>query len=92
MKYIKQGLSEGATLVCGGNEVNDKGYFIEPTIFTDVRGEMSIAKEEILAYFYALKSLAMNLLKLQREQIKQHMVCQAVFGQMIYRLVIKWLH
>ena len=25
MKYIKQGLSEGATLVCGGNEVNDRG-------------------------------------------------------------------
>ena len=47
MRYIQQGIDEGATLVCGGNEVKDKGYFIEPTIFTDVKGDMSIAKEEI---------------------------------------------
>ena len=47
MKYIAQGISEGATLVCGGNEANDEGYFIQPTIFTDVTGDMSIAKEEI---------------------------------------------
>ena len=47
MKYIKQGISEGATLVCGGNEINDKGFFIEPTIFTNVTGDMTIAKEEI---------------------------------------------
>lgn len=47
MRYIKQGISEGATLVCGGNEINEKGFFIEPTIFTDVTGDMTIAKEEI---------------------------------------------
>ena len=47
MKYIKQGISEGATLVCGGNEINEKGFFIEPTIFTNVTGDMTIAKEEI---------------------------------------------
>ena len=47
MKYIKQGISEGATLICGGNEVNDEGFFIQPTIFTDVTGEMTIAREEI---------------------------------------------
>ena len=47
MGYIKQGISEGATLVCGGNEINEKGFFIEPTIFTDVTGDMTIAKEEI---------------------------------------------
>ncbi|HJL80592.1 MAG: aldehyde dehydrogenase family protein [Gammaproteobacteria bacterium] len=47
MKYIKQGISEGATLVCGGHETNEKGFFIEPTIFTDVTADMAIARDEI---------------------------------------------
>jgi aldehyde dehydrogenase (NAD+) len=44
--YIEKGKKEGAKLQCGGNKT-DKGYFIEPTIFTDVTDEMTIAKEEI---------------------------------------------
>ena len=47
---IQSGLDEGATLVAGGPdrpEGLDKGYFIKPTIFTDVTNNMRIAKEEI---------------------------------------------
>ena len=46
-KYIETGKSEGATMICGGNRVGDKGYFVEPTIFVDVKDDMKIAKEEI---------------------------------------------
>jgi acyl-CoA reductase-like NAD-dependent aldehyde dehydrogenase len=45
--YIAKGKEEGATLVLGGNRVDRKGYFIEPTIFTGVEDHMTIAKEEI---------------------------------------------
>ncbi len=49
--YIKVGLSEGATLVMGGKRCSgdglDRGYFFEPTIFTNVRPNMRIAQEEI---------------------------------------------
>lgn len=46
--YIKQGSSEGATLCTGGNRSAGRvGYFIEPTIFTDVKPDMTIAREEI---------------------------------------------
>jgi aldehyde dehydrogenase (NAD+) len=45
--YVGKGQEEGARLVCGGNRVGDKGYFIEPTVFADVRDEMTIAREEI---------------------------------------------
>ncbi|CAG9327520.1 unnamed protein product [Blepharisma stoltei] len=45
--YIEKGKSEGAKLVTGGNRWGNKGYFVEPTIFTDVKDEMTIAKEEI---------------------------------------------
>jgi aldehyde dehydrogenase (NAD+) len=45
--YIDSGRSEGAKLVCGGERVGDKGYFIQPTVFADVQDDMKIAKEEI---------------------------------------------
>ena len=47
---IKSGIDEGATLVAGGPEKPEdlkKGYFIKPTVFTDVNNNMRIAKEEI---------------------------------------------
>lgn len=51
LQYIEQGRSEGATLSAGGRRalhVNDgKGFFVEPTLFTDVDNQMRIAQEEI---------------------------------------------
>ena len=44
---IESGNKEGAKLECGGKRWGDKGYFIEPTIFSNVTDEMRIAKEEI---------------------------------------------
>ena len=47
MGYIQAGQKEGATLAAGGGRVGDKGFFIEPTVFTNVKDEMAIAREEI---------------------------------------------
>ncbi|CAL9115274.1 unnamed protein product [Musa textilis] len=47
LSYIELGKTEGATLLTGGTRCGDKGYYIEPTIFTDVKEEMRIAQEEI---------------------------------------------
>jgi aldehyde dehydrogenase (NAD+) len=47
MSYIDAGKREGASLLCGGNRVGERGYFIEPTVFGDVQDDMKIAKEEI---------------------------------------------
>src|SRR5580692_2838998 len=47
MGYIESGRNEGAKLVCGGDRVGDRGYFIQPTVFADVKDNMKIAKEEI---------------------------------------------
>jgi aldehyde dehydrogenase (NAD+) len=47
MSYIQSGKEQGAKLLHGGNRVGDKGYFIEPTIFTDVQDSHKIAQEEI---------------------------------------------
>ncbi|KAF3761251.1 aldehyde dehydrogenase [Cryphonectria parasitica EP155] len=48
--FIETGRAEGATLLCGGeggDAVPAKGYFVAPTVFTDVQNSMTIFKEEI---------------------------------------------
>jgi len=49
LKYIEKGKQEGAKIACGGKvpDVNPKGAYLEPTIFINVRNNMSIAQEEI---------------------------------------------
>jgi aldehyde dehydrogenase (NAD+) len=47
MGYIESGRAEGANLVCGGERVGNRGYFIQPTVFADVQDDMKIAREEI---------------------------------------------
>ncbi|XP_004524261.1 aldehyde dehydrogenase X, mitochondrial isoform X3 [Ceratitis capitata] len=45
--YIESGKQQGAKLQCGGKRIGNVGYFIEPTIFSDVNDKMKIAQEEI---------------------------------------------
>jgi len=47
MALIKKGKEEGATCEIGGERHGDKGYYIQPTVFTDVNDDMTIMKEEI---------------------------------------------
>lgn len=47
MGFIDSGKKEGAKMLCGGNRVGDKGYFIEPTVFDGVNDSMKIAQQEI---------------------------------------------
>ncbi len=47
LDYVDIGQKEGATLVIGGERVGDRGYFISPTVFADVKHEMRISQEEI---------------------------------------------
>jgi aldehyde dehydrogenase (NAD+) len=48
--YIEIGRTQGAKLVVGGGRPQglDRGWFVEPTIFTDVEPDMRIAQEEIV--------------------------------------------
>ena len=47
---IQEGITEGATLACGGTgrpSGLEKGYYVKPTVFTNVNNKMTIAREEI---------------------------------------------
>jgi aldehyde dehydrogenase (NAD+) len=47
LSYIDKGKKEGARCLTGGKAVGEKGFFIEPTIFTNVKDEMAISTDEI---------------------------------------------
>ncbi len=47
LKYIDYGKQDGAKLEVGGKRIGDKGFFVEPTVFSNVSDKMRIAKDEI---------------------------------------------
>lgn len=47
MRLIETGKKEGAKLEVGGNRIGKEGYFVQPTVFSNVSDNMTIAKEEV---------------------------------------------
>ncbi len=58
LDYVKVGKEEGAKLLCGGRRLEgreyEKGYFLEPTIFGEVKPSMRIAQEEVFGPFVCI--------------------------------------
>lgn len=54
MNYIASGKSEGAKLEYGGERLGEKGYFLQPTIFSNVQDQMEIAREEVRSIIFIL--------------------------------------
>ncbi|KAL0253346.1 mitochondrial aldehyde dehydrogenase [Diplodia seriata] len=54
LRYVDIGKEEGATLLHGGERVARKGYFVEPTVFTDVDEKMRIYHEEVFGPFVVI--------------------------------------
>lgn len=49
---IESGKKEGAKVEAGGSKVGDIGYFVYPTVFSNVTDKMRIAREEVNTYIY----------------------------------------
>ncbi len=47
LEYIEKGKEEGAEVLFGGNKIDGKGFYVEPTVFVNVKNDMTIAQEEI---------------------------------------------
>ena len=45
--YLEAGRQQGAKIVTGGSRVGDQGYFVQPTVLTDTKPDMSVIREEI---------------------------------------------
>ncbi|WP_427126615.1 aldehyde dehydrogenase family protein [Priestia megaterium] len=69
LKYIEIGKQEGARLVCGGNRITstglEKGFFVEPTVFSNVTSNMKIVQDEIFGPVVVIQTF-----KNEKEAIK----------------------
>ncbi|KFY82749.1 hypothetical protein V500_10347 [Pseudogymnoascus sp. VKM F-4518 (FW-2643)] len=86
--YIDTGLSEGATLAYGGKpykNVNGKGFFIEPTIFTNVKDDMKIYREEVFGPFVVICSFQTEDEAIRRANDTQFGLGSSIFTQDIKR-------
>lgn len=58
LSFIEAGKSEGAMVLCGGGAQEGKGFFIQPTVFTDVKDTMRIYREEIFGPVVTISSFS----------------------------------
>ena len=67
-RLLKAGIDEGAKLVVGGKQHGDRGYFLQPTLLTGVRPDMTVYRDEIFGpVISAMKISNENLDQLARE-------------------------
>ncbi|KAG2173888.1 hypothetical protein INT44_000001, partial [Umbelopsis vinacea] len=81
MGYIEAGKQEGATVALGGARWGNEGYFIQPTIFTDVKEDMTIMKEEIFGPVVCVSKFKDRDEAIQLANNSDYGLAAAVFSQ-----------
>jgi len=77
--YIQSGMAEGACLRAGGGKWGDKGFFVEPTVFSDVTDDMKICKEEIFGPVQVIQKFKTMEEVLDRANNNSYGLAAAVF-------------
>ncbi|KAJ5795384.1 uncharacterized protein N7518_003924 [Penicillium psychrosexuale] len=89
LEYIEAGKAEGATLVSGGvahkNVGDGRGFFVEPTIFTNVTDSMRISREEVFGPFVTIASFTTEEEAVSRANDTTYGLGAAVFTRDIER-------
>lgn len=49
---IQSGKQQGAKLETGGSRIGSTGFFVEPTVFSNVKDHMTIATDEVKSFIY----------------------------------------
>ena len=84
LSYIESGKSEGATLATGGEaykDANGKGFFITPTVFTNVKDTMKIYREEVFGPFVVISSFKTEEEAIERANDTTYGLGSAVFTE-----------
>jgi acyl-CoA reductase-like NAD-dependent aldehyde dehydrogenase len=85
--YIETGKAEGADLIYGGTQsgIPDKGWFIEPTVFANVKNDMKIVKEEVFGPFVVIQSFSTEEEAVEKANDSEFGLGAAVFTKDIMR-------
>ena len=54
LNLIDVGKKEGAKLCTGGGKMGDRGYYVQPTVFADVKDNMTISREEVTSLIHLM--------------------------------------
>jgi len=83
MKYIKSGVESGATLESGGERFGSKGYYIQPTVFSNVQENMLIAQDEIFGPVQSILKFKEHADVIRRANDTRYGLAAGVFTQNI---------
>ncbi|CAG8435730.1 1498_t:CDS:2 [Ambispora gerdemannii] len=87
MSYIQAGKDEGANLVLGGDRHGTEGYFVQPTIFTDVNESMKIMQEEIFGPVVAIARFKTVEEVIEKAHLTKYGLAAAVFTKDVTRAI-----
>jgi len=79
LSYIKSGIAEGACLQTGGGKWGDRGYFVQPTVFSDVTDGMKICQEEIFGPVQVIQKFSTVDEVVERANTNSYGLAAAVF-------------
>ncbi|CAK3915538.1 aldehyde dehydrogenase ALDH [Lecanosticta acicola] len=85
LAHIESGKQEGAKVVLGGQKKEGKGFYIEPTVFTDVADEMRIYREEIFGPVVVISRFSSEEDAIRRANDTTYGLGSAVFTQNLER-------
>lgn len=87
LSYIETGKNEGAKLQCGGQpaQIDGKGFFIAPTVFTNVTNDMKIFQEEVFGPFVVISSFSTEEEAIDRANDTMYGLGSAVFTKDLVR-------
>ena len=86
MSYVDSAKSEGARLILGGEvPKNEKGFFVDPTIFADVRSDMKASREEVFGPFVVVSSFRTEDEVVEKANDTEYGLGAAVFTKDIVR-------
>lgn len=81
LDLIQSGIDQGATLQCGGKAGPDSGFFVQPTVFSDVTDDMRIAKEEIFGPVMQIMKFSTHEEVIARANNSEYGLAAAIFSQ-----------
>ncbi|CDK27551.1 unnamed protein product [Kuraishia capsulata CBS 1993] len=87
LSYIESGKAEGAKLAYGGAKASEKGYFLNPTVFSDVQEDMKINKEEIFGPVVAVSKFSTVEEVVQKANDTSYGLAAALFSQNVTQCV-----
>merc|ERR1711994_103904 len=79
--YVESGKQQGAKLLTGGSRFGERGYFVQPTVFSDVTDDMKICKEEIFGPVQSIQKVKNMEDAIERANKNNYGLAAAVFTE-----------